>query len=229
MALKDELEQAVADIFRRKWETVEGRIVPDPDNVGFANEGVELDGTVLYADLAGSTVLVDSSGPQFAAEVYKSYLHCAAKIITSEGGSITAYDGDRIMAVYVGNFKNQSAARTALKINYAVKRIVNPALKSQYETDYEIKQVVGVDTSRLLVAQTGIRGSKDLVWVGRAANHAAKLCDLPPTFASRVTKEVYDALPDGVKLADSVSMWERVTWNAMNDRTIYRSNWTWAI
>ncbi len=30
--------------------------------------------------------------------LYKAYLHCAAKIISNEGGEITAYDGDRIMA-----------------------------------------------------------------------------------------------------------------------------------
>src|SRR5437667_6398872 len=124
MTLGDELKQIVADIFRRKWETIDGRVVPDPDKIGFANEGVQFDGTVLYADLADSTLLVDTSGPQFAAEIYKSYLHCAAKIITSEGGAITAYDGDRIMAVYLGKFKNQSAARSALKINHAVKQII---------------------------------------------------------------------------------------------------------
>jgi len=229
MTLGDELKQIVADIFRRKWETIDGRVVPDPDKIGFANEGVRFDGTVLYADLADSTLLVDTSGPQFAAEIYKSYLHCAAKIITSEGGAITAYDGDRIMAVYLGNFKNQSAARSALKINHAVKQIINPALKTQYETEYQVNQVVGIDTSPLLVAQTGIRGSKDLVWIGRAANHAAKLCGLPATFSSRISKEVYDVLPDTVKASNGTAMWNQATWTGLNNRIIYESNWTWEI
>ena len=190
---------------------------------------MQFDGTVLYADLADSTLLVDTSGPQFAAEIYKSYLHCAAKIITSEGGAITAYDGDRIMAVYLGKFKNQSAARSALKINHAVKQIINPALKTQYETEYQVNQVVGIDTSPLLVAQTGIRGSKDLVWIGRAANHAAKLCGLPATFSSRISKEVYDVLPDTVKASNGTAMWNQATWTGLNNRIIYESNWTWEI
>ena len=63
---------------------------------------VKIEGTVLYADLDSSTNLVDEYKPQFAAEMYKTYLHCAAKIIRSEGGTITSYDWDRIMAVYVG-------------------------------------------------------------------------------------------------------------------------------
>jgi class 3 adenylate cyclase len=52
---------------------------------------------------------------RFAAEIYKTFLHCAAKIIRSEDGVITAYDGDRIMAVFIGNAKNTSAVRAALK------------------------------------------------------------------------------------------------------------------
>src|SRR6266404_4266650 len=51
--------------------------------------------------------------------VYKSYLTCAAKIIKSD-------NGDRIMAVFIGKSKNTTAARSALKINGAVKTIINP-------------------------------------------------------------------------------------------------------
>ncbi len=75
------------------------------------------------------------------------------------------------MAVFIGNAKNSSAARAALKINFARLHIIHPALKAQYpKTTYELKYVVGVDTSQLFVARTGIRGANDLVWVGRAAN-----------------------------------------------------------
>ena len=100
-----------------------------------------------------------------AAKIYKTYLHCAAKIIQSEGGVITSYDGDRIMAVYIGGSKNTSAANSALKINYTVTKIINPILKECYpNTHYLVKQIVGIDTSNLFVVRTGIRGSNDLVW-----------------------------------------------------------------
>ena len=68
-------------------------------NIQLGNDAVKLEGTVLYADLDDSTKLVDTMSPEFAAEVYKSYLVCAARIIRDQGGVITAYDGDRIMAV----------------------------------------------------------------------------------------------------------------------------------
>jgi class 3 adenylate cyclase len=111
--------------------------------------------------------------------MYKTFLHCAAKIIRSEGVVVTAYVGDRVMAVYLGNHKNTSAVRSALKIHYAVGSLINPAQQSAYSTDYTLKHVVGIDTSNLFAAKTGVRGANDLVWVGRAANYAAKLSALP--------------------------------------------------
>jgi len=132
MALADDLKTDVQSIFRQQWTTRDGNVVPEPDDLRLTNDGVLLDGTVLYADMDGSTKLVDGYNPDFAAEVYKAYLHCAAKVIRSDGGEITAYDGDRIMAVFVGGTMNTSAARSALKINYCVREIINPLLKTQY-------------------------------------------------------------------------------------------------
>ena len=138
---------------------------------------MKLEGTVLYADLADSTGLVKKKSATYAAEVYKCYLHCAAKIIRHYDGVITAFDGDRVMAVYIGDSKNSNAARTALAINHAVLKIINPKIEAQYPgKGYTVRQSVGVDTGSLFVAKTGVRGSNDLVWVGMAANLAAKLC-----------------------------------------------------
>jgi hypothetical protein len=57
---------------------------------------------VLYADLADSTKLVDEYQRPFAAEIYKTFLHCAGKIIRAEDGTITAYDGGASRASTAG-------------------------------------------------------------------------------------------------------------------------------
>jgi len=231
MSLSDDLQKEIAEIFAAQWSKREGQVVPEPKDIALKNDAVELDATVLYADLSKSTALVDSSKAHFAAEVYKAYLHGAAKVIKSENGVITAYDGDRVMAVFIGDSKNTSAVRCALKINYVVKKIINPALKKQYlSSTYEVQQTIGVDTSKLFVARTGVRGDNDLVWVGRAANYAAKLCDLPPEYPSWITKAVYDCMAKDVKTSsDGKAMWEAMTWTSMNKMAIYRSNWTWLV
>lgn len=230
MTLRSDLNEHVAAIFADSWSARDGQVVPAAEDVQLGNDAVKLQGTVLYADMAESTLLVDQYKPHFAAEIYKAYLHCAAKVIRSESGEITAYDGDRIMAVFIGSTKNTSAARAALKLNWCRTHIINPAIKKQYpETTYAVKHTVGVDASALWVARTGVRGANDLVWVGRAANHAAKLCGLSSEYPTWITGTVYDAMRDEVKTSDGRSMWEKRLWTAMGNRVVYRSDWTWRV
>lgn len=231
MGLKADLEKEVSTIFRSRWEERDGTVVPDDDSLTLGNDATKLDATVLYADLADSTQLVDGQTASFAAEIYKTFLLSAAKIIRSENGVVTAYDGDRVMAVYIGNRKNTSAVRTAMKIHWAVLHIISPAVKGVYTSStYALKHVVGIDTSNVFVAKTGVRGANDLVWVGRAANYAAKLASLPHTYPSYITQEVYDVMNAEVKTSpDGRAMWEAVRWDNFDNRIIYRSNWWWSI
>lgn len=227
MGLKGDLEGQVKAIFRERWEERDGNVVPDTPDIKLGNEGVKLTATVLYADIDGSTNMVDSSTPQFAAEVYKAYLLCASRIIKSEGGAVTAYDGDRVMAVFIGDAKNTRAVRTGLKIKGAVNKIINPAIKSQYASEFELKQVVGIDTSEVLVARTGIRGANDLVWVGRSANWAAKLSSVSEQpYSTLISDAVYNNMNETVRTSEGTEMWEQRSWRG---RTIYRSLWLWRL
>jgi len=230
MGLKADLDAEVAKIFRENWDVEDTEDVPEAEDVLLgSNHAKRLEeATVLYADLSYSTKLVDGFKWGFAAEIYKAFLHCSAKIIREEGGEITAYDGDRIMAIFVGGSKNTTAARCALKINYARVQIINPALKKQYSSiDYQVRHVVGIDVSELRAARTGVRGDNDLVWVGRAANHAAKLSSLSTDYPTWITKAVYNGMNKSSRISsDGRNMWEARSWTAMNKRLIYRSHWS---
>jgi class 3 adenylate cyclase len=232
MATQKELKEEVVKILKTKWQQRAGQKVPEAEDVKLGNDAVTLDGVVLYADMADSTGLVKGFKDWFAAEVFKSYLHVASKIIRDEGGVITSFDGDRVMAVFIGDSKNSSAARAALKINYAVRNIINPALKEEFPTtSFQLQQSVGIDASALFVAKTGIRGANDLVWVGKAANYAAKLCSLRNgDYSSFITEGVYNMLADDCKMGGNPkrSMWEKVNWTEMGI-TVHRSSWWWAV
>lgn len=224
MGLGDDLNSEVRKILRENWTVRQGRKVPEADDLKLGNDAVTLKGAVLYADLDDSTELVNTKNPKFAAEIYKSYLVCAARIIRSEGGAITGYDGDRIMAVFIGDGRNSIAARTGLKINFAVREIINPAIKSEYpNANYSVRQVVGIDTSDLFIARTGIRGANDLVWVGRAANYAAKLSARSGD-ATQITPAVYENLNRNSKFGpQGQNMWKQET--ARGIGIIYTSSW----
>lgn len=228
-----DLAPQVREIFRKAWETRQGRVVPEPGDLKLGNDAVEFTrATVLYADLSGSTALVDTSLWQFAAEIYKAYLHCAASIIRNEGGVITSYDGDRVMGVFVGDNQTTPAARAALKINWAVQKIVNPELKAQYPTsNYAVSQVVGIDCGEVRAARTGVRGFNDIVWVGRPANYAAKLTELKGAERSWITDTAYGWLHDDLKRrkSDGVPMWKKFNWTQNGNKPVWGSTWTWSL
>ncbi len=226
MARQKNLNSEIRKILQEPWTVQRSRGAPRPEDLGLDNVGKTIDATVLYADLDESTRMVETQEPGFAGRMYKTYLVCAARLIRSEQGNITAYDGDRIMAVYTGRRMVERAVRSSLKLNYVVQELINPAVQELTSgTRFAMRQSVGVDTSELLVVKTGIRTANDLVWVGRAANYAAKLSSRRAP-ATHITPEVYDQLPAELKTGDNGrQMWTAETAAEIGNRRVYSSSW----
>jgi class 3 adenylate cyclase len=230
MSLKTDLEDDCKTIYGSLWTRRDGRIVPVDSDVGLGNDAVDLEVAIIYADLSASTKLVDFYKDWFAAEQYKAFLKCCSKVIRSEGGEIRSFDGDRVMGIFMGDNKITLAVRAALKINYAVKHIIEVAKKKQYpDTNYVMKHVVGVDKTKVMAIRPGIRGANDLSWIGKAPNYAAKLNSMSDDYPTWITWRVYDELTDSVKLSKGKNMWEQVSWTAMNNMRVYRSTYWWEI
>lgn len=230
MSFKYDVTSTVKSIFASNWSETTGRVVPEPRNIGLGNEATFLqDAVVFYADLDGSTNMVDKYKWEFCAEIYKTFLHTAAKIVRSENGDITAYDGDRIMAIFIGEAKYDRAVRAAMKLRWAVVNILEPQLKVVYKQDISIKHTVGIDAGPLRAVRTGVRGDNDLVWVGSAANYAAKLNSLSSDYPTWITASVYKGLSSSLTYSNFLHMWEARQWTAMNNMVIYRSTWSWRI
>jgi adenylate cyclase len=79
----------------------------------------------------------------------------------------------------LGDTKNTHAAEAALKIDYSLKNVLIPPIKSVYKQQCDdglvLQQTVGIDVSSAMAVRSVIRNNNDLVWVGRAPNIAAKL------------------------------------------------------
>lgn len=231
MTLKDDLVAKVVDLACAHWPDIPtARVVPDTKDprLTHSNTGIYIDATVLYADLDGSTKMVDSVSATLAAQYYKSYLHCAAKIVKEDGGAITAYDGDRIMGVFVGDSQAKDAVRSAMKINWAVQSIVNPAFAAAHSAGHrQLRHTIGIDTGRLLAAKIGVRIDDDIVWVGPAANYAAKLNSfdgLDSDFQIRVTTRTHAALGGNyVTTSSGTAVWDG-PYNNLGAVSHYRSS-----
>lgn len=232
MTFLDDMNAEVGKILKERWTVRDGRGVPESKDVNLDNDAVRLDGTVLYADLADSTDLVTQYKPEVVGKIYKAYLNIACRIIRKKGGEITAFDGDRVMAVFLGQTPDTDAALAALAINHAVVKVINPALRKHFalSEQFSITQAVGIDTGSLFVARAGIRNANDLVWVGPAANIAAKLCSLRDgTYASWITEAVHKKLHVSASAtSDGRPMWDLCS-AKFRSRAVFRSNWMKAL
>ena len=226
MKIESELSTIVDNIVGVGWTERDARVVPTVDTLGLANDAAKLHATVLYADLADSTDLVNRYRPSFAAEIYKSFLRVAGRIIESEDGVITAFDGDRVMAIFLGHDRTARAARTGLKINWAVRHVIRPRFQAVYPTtNYVLNHVVGIDDSELYVVKGGPRGANDLIWVGRAANYAAKLAAKDHAFQVWLTLAAFVRLPAKL-LTDNVGgyVWAIDPPNSFPDHFVWKSS-----
>ena len=234
MALIDDLKSETNQIVKSAWTRRDGNVIPETDDIKLGNEGIELEATFLYADLADSTELAIQS-KDIAAEVAKAYLMGTTRIIRALGGEIRSFDGDRVMGIFLTGGKNTNATEAALKINYFFTEILIPTFTGYYShRNLKLSQTVGVDTSKVMVVRTGIRNNNDLVWIGRAPNVAAKLSSIRDGYSSIISETVFNRMLDDskYKMGTRQLMWESKTWNAgaaYGVGIVYVSNWTWKL
>lgn len=166
------------------------------------------------------------------ARIYKAFLAASSRIIRAHQGDIRSFDGDRVMGVFVGNYKNTNAVKSALQINWMFRYVLRPKFEAKYESlrdgTFGLAHCTGIDASDVLVVRAGIRNNNDLVWIGRAPNVAAKLSGIRGgQFATYIAGNVYDVLAEEAKSHKGQSMWEERTWKSGPIQRIFRSSWSW--
>lgn len=235
MTFEADLTSSVRAITSTKWNSKSARVVPRTQDVALRDGAKELsDAVFLYSDMADSTGLVRIHADETVAKVIRAYLSSAVRILRRREGHIRSFDGDRVMAVFLGTDAASRAARCALEIKWAVDNIVQPEITSSFrsirESGWTMKQGTGIDMGYALMVRAGIRDSSDLISVGDAANIAAKLSEFRDA-RTWVTEKVWDAMDYESCFSDGKAMWSEVTTKSAGPRTlrVRSSNWGWVI
>ncbi len=216
------------------WEHLpDAQVIPTTDTLTFDKTGKRIDVCILYADIHGSTSLVDSTDDWRAASYYKAFLHAGGKLAKKFNGEITSYDGDRIMVVFHGDDEVGRACLMAFSLNCLMRIVINPAFAAVYGAQHrDLLHTVGIDFGKILVAKTGIRGrgdnDSDRVWIGAAANYAAKLNSfdgLDISFPTRITSQALQRIGvDRFFFRNGAPNFWNGPYNNYPNRTHYRSN-----
>jgi class 3 adenylate cyclase len=233
MAIFDDLNSDVSTIINTTWNKRNGNKVPSTKDVVLTGGAVELNATYLYSDLASSSKIAKQFDRRIAAKIFKSFHSATCKLLRHHGGTVISFDGDRVLAVFYGDTKNTSAAKSALKITYVVNELIREKFEKKYDSvqnaNFRISHGTGIDTGTVLIVRAGVRGTNDLVSIGRGPNLAAKLSDLRNA-RTYITSSVYNQLHDSAKFGGNPikNMWESRSWEFLGDNmTIFRSSWQW--
>lgn len=233
MTVKDDVETGVAGVLGPPWNVRDGTVVPDPEDITLVNGAVKLDATYMYADLADSSTLAQKVSDQVAAKAIRAYLNAAVRIVRHFEGEIRSFDGDRVMAIFVGSGKNTRAVKSGMAINWAVSKVLRPQFDAKWPTLndlWTLRQAVGIASGEAFLVNAGVRGNRDLVSVGSAPNVAAKLSDLRQgNYQTFITASVYGNMNDSVKYSSRghTNMWIKRSPIAVGGQSfeIYGSTW----
>lgn len=234
MAFADEVKTGVANVLSPTWARRDGTVVPETEDIVLRDGAVDIDATYLYADLADSSALAQKLHDWAAAKIIRSYLNAAVRILRHYNGAIRSFDGDRVMAIFIGNSKNTDAVRAALALNWAMDEVLKPALLAKWPTlkdSWVPNHGIGVDTGKAMLVRGGVRDNNDVVSIGAAPNVAAKLSEIRSSPDIYITKGVYDVMDSKNKTSkNDESMWRTHGQVAVGGKsyTIYSSTWRWS-
>lgn len=211
------VESSVEDIFAATMNVTNATKVPETDDIVLRNGGKLVDATYLYADLAGSSKMAQQLTKEAAAKVIKAYVNTSTRILRHKGGEIRSFDGDRVMAIFMGADKEDRAVRAAMGIHWAVQEVIPAAIKKRYSDPEKFPTIahgIGIDSGEALIIRGGIRDNNDLISIGAAPNIAAKLSDIRDYRGSIfVTNSVKDVLSDDYLRYDGWrEVWTRLGW-----------------
>lgn len=169
------------------------------------------------------------------AKIIRAYISTAARILRNYGGEIRSFDGDRVMAIFMGGDKETKAVRSALAINWAVFEVLRPKIKANWsdgEKFFAINHGIGIDTGEALIVRGGVRDNSDLISIGEAPNKAAKLSEIRDSYQVTITPAVFEAMTSDVAyMEDGSSLWRKT--HMRNDsgvqETLFRSAAWWGV
>jgi adenylate cyclase len=170
---------------RERVREMFARFVPDNvvDDViaradGLRLGGVEREATVMFSDLRGFTSFAESMAPDDVMEVLNRYLTEMSDAILDHGGTLVAYMGDGIMAVFGAPVAQEDHADRAVAaaremIGERLERF-NDSLRSQ-GLGQGFRMGVGLNSGHVMSGNVGSERRVEYTAIGDTTNTAARL------------------------------------------------------
>lgn len=240
MTLLETLNEKVAQYLEGDYQTSSPRTVPNPEDIPLGNGAAELTATALFIDVRQSSDITNAFRRQTAAKMMKAYFDGTVRIVNANEGQVRSFNGDGLLALFIGDFRSSNAAKAAMQVSYFVSEILGGSFSRYFAANraavgnsLDFSVGAGLDDGVILAVRVGIQGTNDVAWVGRCTNTAAKLAGIMPAGRIAATREVFNRLHESRKFGSQTgaSMWSDERLDSFGGiRRGYRtSGWTWRI
>jgi len=140
--------------------------------------GVERDCTVLFSDLRGFTSFSESQPAASVIEVVNHYLSEMTEAILDAGGTLIAYMGDGIMALFGAPLEQDDHADRAV---IAAREMIGPRLQrfnawlAEQGYDHAFLMGVGINSGPVMAGNVGSEQRVEYTAIGDTTNTASRL------------------------------------------------------
>jgi adenylate cyclase len=170
---------------RERVRDLFARFVPEAvvdDVLARAEDGLRLGGerkvvTVMFSDIRGFTTYSEKHTPEEVIEVLNQYLTIMSDVIADHGGTLVAYMGDGIMAVFGAPTDQVDHADRALA---AAEEMAGPALDEvnailAERGDEPFRIGIGLNSGPVMAGNVGSQRRMEYSTIGDTTNTAARL------------------------------------------------------
>ena len=153
--------------------------------------GVDREISVLHADLSGFTTFAESRSPADVVDMLNAYFTAIVPPILDEGGTITMFVGDAVMALFGAPAAQPDHARRACR---AARGLLAAAEGTATVGWPQFR--VGVSTGRAIVGNVGSDALRSYTAIGDTVNIAARLEAAAPIGGICISETARAALGD---------------------------------
>jgi adenylate cyclase len=175
--------------------------------------GERMDVTVLFSDLRGFTTFAEARDPEEVIDVLNRYLTAMSDAILDHGGTLVAYMGDGIMAVFgapVAAADHADRALAAAREMLARLERFNAWIRERGVGD-GFKMGIGLHSGPVMSGNVGSARRLEYAAIGDTTNTAARLEGMTKgtpyqLFVGEPTRERLSGAPDGLEFVSELDV-----------------------
>lgn len=231
MPLLDTLKAKI-NAFSKGQNTLDNKFssIPIEAPAGFNSKQVLSTFGILILDIKKSSELQTTYGLKMSIIIKKCFEEIVKGVITLNHGLLKKVDDESIIGVFSGDFKRSNAVKSAMQIQWGVKKLLNPMLKTSIQCGAGVGQIV---TYKTKINPNATIDNNDIVWLEKAKQSAEFLC-MEASKSTIISVDVYSKMEKSIRIHDDkdpIEIWTPKTIQIENNKIIhcYETKTTWQI